>query len=70
MLLRLDHIAPRQVQATGVTAEAVTWRAFKQTIDVTRLAARRRVHAGQRKPGFQVVKIARQTLCLQACNDG
>ena len=54
---RFDNIVSGQPQATGVATGTVLWRALEDGIDVTRLATCRRVNAGQRKPGLQVVKL-------------
>ena len=58
----LDGIGARSAQTAGMTACAILGRAFEHAIDVTRLATLRRVYAGQRKSGFDVVKVTQRRL--------
>jgi len=60
--LRFDHVAARQTQPAGMTSSAVPRSAFENTVDVTRLTARSRMHALKCKPRLQMVKVARHTL--------
>jgi len=45
-----------------MTSSAVPRGAFENTVDVARLTARSRMHALERKPRLQMVKVARNAL--------
>lgn len=69
VLRRLDNIAARQPHPAGMTTVAVAWRTLEYTVDVARLAARRAVHTGESKAGFQMVKIINLDLRYCQCGD-
>ena len=60
---RFDGVGAGNSQTAGMAAGAIFGCAFEHARDMARLTTLGRMHAGQRKSGFQMVKIAKGRLC-------
>jgi len=65
----LGHVAAREASAGGVAGRAIARRALEDATNVARLATLRRMRAGQRKAGAQVIEVAPGGLCNLALRE-